>query len=177
MGRIKNSDKTFVFSKHICLPPLSFVWLCRILKSIWWHPSLTNSSLISTPCFSESICTVTQPCSDYEYGIQIDMYIQWSLTYPDLTYPEYSFIQTPVWEPINIPKWFTYLEIKLYGQSAWERRCPDKWGSTVYILMEHCNTRQIDKLDENYKLLISEHRSQNWYITPLNSLSSLPFHL
>ena len=28
-------------------------------------------------------------------------------------------------------KWLTYLEIQLSGQSVWERRCPDKWGSTV----------------------------------------------
>ena len=29
---------------------------------------------------------------------------QCSLTYPDLTYPDYSLIQTPVWEPIHIPQ-------------------------------------------------------------------------
>ena len=28
-------------------------------------------------------------------------------------------------------KWLTYPEIQLSEQSVWERRCPDKWGSTV----------------------------------------------
>ena len=62
-------------------------------------------------------------------------YIQSSLTYPDLTYPDYSLIWTPVWKPfINIyiyRKCLTYLDIQLSGQSAWELSCPDKWGSTV----------------------------------------------
>ena len=31
-------------------------------------------------------------------------------------------------------KWLTYPEIQLSGQSVWERRCPDKWGSTVLVL-------------------------------------------
>ena len=38
-----------------------------------------------------------------------------------------SFIRTPVWEPMPIP------QIQLYRQSIWERRCPDKWGPTVYM--------------------------------------------
>ena len=33
-------------------------------------------------------------------------------------------------------KWFTYTENHLYRQSAWKRRCLDKWGSTVY---DKCN--------------------------------------
>ena len=28
-------------------------------------------------------------------------------------------------------KWFAYSEVKLFGQSVWERRCLDTWGSTV----------------------------------------------
>ena len=28
-------------------------------------------------------------------------------------------------------KRLTYPEIQLSGQSVWERRCPDKWGSTI----------------------------------------------
>ena len=30
-------------------------------------------------------------------------------------------------------KWLTYPEIQLSGQSVWERRCPNKWGSTVHV--------------------------------------------
>ena len=30
--------------------------------------------------------------------------LQWNLAYPDPTYPDYSLIQTPVWEPIPIPQ-------------------------------------------------------------------------
>ena len=29
-------------------------------------------------------------------------------------------------------KWLTYPKIQLSGQSVWEQRCPDKWGSTIY---------------------------------------------
>ena len=29
--------------------------------------------------------------------------VQWSLTYPDISYPDYSLIRTPVWETIAIP--------------------------------------------------------------------------
>ena len=65
--------------------------------------------------------------------------IQCSLTYPDLTYPEYSLIRN-----IHLSghlfgnqflngNWLTYLEIQLSGQLVWERRCPDKWGSTVPV--------------------------------------------
>ena len=31
-------------------------------------------------------------------------------------------------------KWLTYPEIQLSGQSVWERRCLDKWGSTVVVI-------------------------------------------
>ena len=32
------------------------------------------------------------------------IHVQWSLTYPDPTYPDYSLIWTHVWEPIPIPQ-------------------------------------------------------------------------
>ena len=35
-------------------------------------------------------------------GPLIKVCIQWKLSYPDLTYPDYSLIQTHVWEPIPI---------------------------------------------------------------------------
>ena len=73
-----------------------------------------------------------------EQGLHQGMgYVQWSLTYPDLTYPDYSLIRTHVWEPILIPQQkvssLIDLEIQLSGQSVWERRSPDKWDSTVYL--------------------------------------------
>ena len=39
----------------------------------------------------------------------------------------YSLIWTHVWEPIPIPQ---HKVTHLSGQSIWEQRCPDKWGST-----------------------------------------------
>ena len=34
-------------------------------------------------------------------------------------------------------KCLTYPKIQLSGQSVWERRCPDKWGSTVHVIIVH----------------------------------------
>ena len=56
-------------------------------------------------------------------GIELAIIVQWSLTYPDPTYPDYSLIRTPDWEPIPIPQ---QKVTHLSGQSVWERRCPDK---------------------------------------------------
>ena len=62
------------------------------------------------------------------------IHIQWILPYPDPTYPDYSLIRTDMFgnqSPFLNRKWLTNPEIQLFGQSVWERRCPDKWGSTV----------------------------------------------
>ena len=60
--------------------------------------------------------------------------IQWSLIYPDPTYPHYELHRTSVWKHVTFLtiKWFTCLEIHLSRQSLWEQRCPDRWGSTVF---------------------------------------------
>ena len=59
--------------------------------------------------------------------------VQWSLTYPDLAYPNYSLIQIPVWGPISIShNKVTHLS----GNSViWTVRL-DKWGSTVLVFGE-----------------------------------------
>ena len=76
--------------------------------------------------------------------LAITITIQWSLTYP-----EYSLIRTPVWNQITFLtiKWFTYPEIQLYGRLPWERRCPDKWGSTVCPLSFHILSSRSIKSD------------------------------
>ena len=48
-------------------------------------------------------------------------------------YGLFTYIRTHIMEPIVIIKWLTYPQIQLFGQLTWERRCPDKRGSTVYI--------------------------------------------
>ena len=49
------------------------------------------------------------------------------------TYLVYSLIRTHVWEPIMIIYWENDSLIWIFssGQSTWEQRCLDKWGSTV----------------------------------------------
>ena len=65
----------------------------------------------------------------------------------DITYIGASRIRTPLFRIVHLSwhmfenqslflnrKWLTNLEIQLSGQSVWERRCPDRWGSTVVVL-------------------------------------------
>ena len=58
-----------------------------------------------------------------------------------ITYPDTFGNQSPF---LNIKcLTVTYLEIRLSRQSVWERRCPDKWSSTVYtctctLIFVHC---------------------------------------
>ena len=69
------------------------------------------------------------------------IHIQWSLTYTSRTYLDYSHIRTHYWmfgnqSSLYIGKvWLTYPDIQLSGQSAWERRCPDKYVPSVITLL------------------------------------------
>ena len=72
--------------------------------------------------------------------------IQWNLTYQDPTYPDYSHIRTPLWEPIMIINIYldcaSIIRIFSYADSQhWN--CPDKWGSTVFSMpnLDQQNTK------------------------------------
>ena len=114
--------------------PLVF---CSHMKHIKWY---TYENHMWRVC----LCIRTHYSSSFPPSIIIFMQsavnvIQWSLTYPDPTYPDDSLIRMIHLSghmfgnesPLFNRKCLTYPEIHLSGQSVWERRCPDKWGSTV----------------------------------------------
>ena len=97
--------------------------ICYFVISVW-HEIFTLLLLITCYFMSQIVLRYLGHMKEKTVlvGSRSQIDIQCSLTYPDLTYQDYSLIRTPVWELIPI---------QLSGQSVWDRRCPDKWGSTV----------------------------------------------
>ena len=103
------------------------------------------------------------------------MYSAWNLTYLD-----YSLIRTHVWDPIIIIyivwlKSLSYPDIQLSGQPTWEQRCPDKWGSTVYVYSTWLSYSDIQLTgqstwEQTYldKLSSILHRHPQWDIQPVS---------
>ena len=62
-------------------------------------------------------------------------HIQWSITYPNPTYPDYSLIRSYVWEPILIiyresdsfMRIFSYLDSQLWNGGVWTSEGPLYW--------------------------------------------------
>ena len=120
MNNIKKSYKQ-VHEQHQKVIYKTGTWTIRVILTGTW---------MVKGCMNTSTGTWTRSTS----------HIQWNLTYLDLTYPEYSFIRTHVWESIII----LYIEIdylirifSYLDKSASECRCPDKWGFTVNRYMNN----------------------------------------
>ena len=81
--------------------------------------------------------------------------LQWSLTYSDYSLIRIIHLSGHMFgnqSPFLNRIWLTYMyqEIQLSRQSVWERRCPDKWDSTVVSYWTPVNYAQ----NANYTILI-----------------------
>ena len=71
--------------------------LSKYNQYVFSRPALKNIHMFE---FHPSLSIASKIARSLRYSLQVSVFvIQWSLTYPDPTYPDYSLIWTHVWEP------------------------------------------------------------------------------
>ena len=82
-----------------------------------------------------SLCSISLVMHQLEINqvhYWIILTVQWSVTYPDPTFPDYSLIWTQVWEPIivmyresdSLIQKFSYPDSHLGNRGVWISQCP-----------------------------------------------------